>query len=114
VQTLVGEAHERYGSNADGENAQVYPALAAAPSDLYGVCVCGTGGATFAAGDADAEFSIMSVSKPFVFALVCQSIGADQARARLGSTGLGCPSTRSRRFSAAATDAPTQWSTQAR
>ena len=36
-----------------------------------------TDGATYAAGDAEDEFTIMSVSKPFVFALVCDALGAD-------------------------------------
>ena len=57
----------------------VYPALALVPRDLFGICVVGTGGRVFAVGDAEYEFSIMSVSKPFVFALVCQALGAEQA-----------------------------------
>jgi hypothetical protein len=40
------------------------------PSELFGVCV-GTRGNVFAVVDAEHEFAIMSVSKPFVFALVC-------------------------------------------
>ena len=91
VRAVVDEAHERYRANAEGENAQVYPALAAMPRDLFGLCVCGTGGARFAAGDAQFEFAIMSVSKPFVFALVCQAVGADQARALLGANSTGLP-----------------------
>jgi glutaminase len=91
VRSLVEQAHERFRTNTSGENSQVYPALGAVPSDLFGVCVCGTRGMTYAAGDADAEFSIMSVSKPFVFALVCQAIGAEQARAKLGVNGTGLP-----------------------
>ena len=69
---LVAEAHARYRSNSEGENSQVYPALAESAGALFGICVVGTGGSVYAAGDADYEFSIMSVSKPFVFALVCQ------------------------------------------
>ena len=33
----------------------------------------------------------MSVSKPFVFALVCQALGADEARAQLGANATGLP-----------------------
>ena len=91
VRALVDEAHERHRSHAAGENAQVYPALAAVPSDLFGICVCGTSGATFTAGDAEIEFTIMSVSKPFVFALVCQAVGAERARALLGVNSTGLP-----------------------
>ena len=42
-------------------------------------------------GDADHEFSIMSVSKPFVFALICQRMGAEEARNRLGVNATGLP-----------------------
>src|SRR5262249_49367112 len=75
VKALVSEAYERFKSNGEGRNSDVYPALAAVPSDLFGVCVVGTSGNVYAVGDTDHSFSIMSVSKPFVFALVCQSIG---------------------------------------
>jgi glutaminase len=45
------------------------------PAELFGVCAVGTSGAVYSAGDAEVEFSIMSVAKPFVFALVCQAVG---------------------------------------
>jgi len=91
VTALVADAHARYKSNTEGQNSQVYPALARAPSELFGVCVVGTGGDVYAAGDTDHEFSIMSVSKPFVFALVCQEIGAQKAREQLGANATGLP-----------------------
>jgi glutaminase len=91
VKVLVAEAHERYKSNTDGENSQVYPALARVPRDLFGVCVVGISGNVYAVGDTEHEFSIMSVSKPFVFALVCQEIGAEQAREKLGANATGMP-----------------------
>ena len=91
IQHWVDEAHERYRSIADGENAQVYPALARVPSDLFGICAVGTSGNVYTAGDAGHEFAIMSVAKPFVFALVCQSVGAAEARRRLGVNATGLP-----------------------
>jgi glutaminase len=45
----------------------------------------------FAAGDVDYEFTIMSVAKPFVFALVCELIGPADARERLGVNSTGLP-----------------------
>jgi glutaminase len=36
VRNLVHDAYRRFRSNADGRNSQVYPALAAAPADLFG------------------------------------------------------------------------------
>jgi glutaminase len=91
VRTLVAEAHARYKTNTEGENSQDYPALARVRSELFGVCVVGTSGNVYAVGDTEHEFSIMSVSKPFVFALVCQQIGAAQAREKLGANSTGLP-----------------------
>ena len=83
VQKLVSDAHRRFKSNTDGKNSQVYPALARVPSELFGVCVVGTSGRVYEAGDTEYEFSIMSVSTPFVFALVCETIGPEEARNKL-------------------------------
>jgi len=87
---LVAEAHERYRSTADGTVSDVYPALARVAPDLFGICVVATHGEVFSVGDAEVEFAIMSVAKPFVFALVCQILGPEEARRLLGvnSTGL--------------------------
>lgn len=91
VMALVAEAYERFKTNRDGKNSQVYPALAAAPSDLFGVCVVDVNGGVAAAGDADHEFSIMSVSKPFVLAAVCQLLGAEEVRTKIGVNATGRP-----------------------
>lgn len=91
VNSLVAEAHARFKSDSGGTNSSVYPALARMPSTLFGICVVATGGNVFAAGDADHAFSIMSVSKPFVFALVCQEFGADAVRDKLGVNATGLP-----------------------
>jgi glutaminase len=91
VQALIEEAHGRFQATDAGINAQIYPALAEASSELFGICVCETNGAIHAAGDATVEFAVMSVSKPFVFALVCQVLGPAEARARLGVNATGLP-----------------------
>ena len=86
---LVDEVYARFKANTDGKNSQVYPALAEVPSELFGISVAGTNGEVYSVGEAEHEFSIMSVSKPFVFALVCQAIGAEQAREKLGANATG-------------------------
>ncbi len=91
VARLVAEAHERFHTNDEGANADIYPELKAAPEDKFGVCVVGTNGAIHEAGDCAHDFTIMSVSKAFVFALVCQAIGSEAARARLGVNATGLP-----------------------
>jgi glutaminase len=94
IRTLVAEAYERYRVNGEGQNSQVYPALARVPGKLLGICVVGTSGNVYAVGDADYEFTIMSVSKPFVFALVCQQLGVEEVRQRIGVNATGLASTR--------------------
>jgi glutaminase len=69
VALSVTEAHRRFKADTEGENSNVYPALALMPRELSGVCLVDITGGFYVAGDADYEFSIMSVSKPFVFAL---------------------------------------------
>lgn len=87
----VDEAFARYKSDSQGQNSQVYPALAEVEANLFGICVVGTNGAVYAVGDTDYPFSIMSVSKPFVFALVCQAFGPEIARRKLGANSTGLP-----------------------
>lgn len=88
---MLREAYERFSPNNEGKVADYIPALAKTPADLFGICVVGVNGASYEAGDSGYEFSIQSVSKPFVFALVCQAIGEDEAREKLGVNSTGLP-----------------------
>ena len=91
VRRLLDEAYEQYRSNADGEVADYIPALAATSPDLFGACIGGVHGNSYGVGDAGHAFSIQSVSKPFVFALVCQLLGPEDARLRIGVNSTGMP-----------------------
>lgn len=89
IQSLLDEAHRLFAPHREGTNSQVYPALARVSPDLFGLCITGVSGRVYTAGDADFEFSIMSVSKPFVFALVCEAIGVEEVRAKVGVNATG-------------------------
>lgn len=91
IKRLVADAYDLFRLNTDGVNSNVYPALERVPSKLFGICVASTTGNIYSAGDAEYEFTIMSVSKPFVFALVCQAIGPKAAREKLGANSTGLP-----------------------
>lgn len=91
VQALVADAHARFQAIDDGEVADYIPALASVPRGLFGVCVVECSGLTHEAGDTAHAFSIQSVSKPFVFALVCEALGEEVARAKLGVNSTGLP-----------------------
>jgi len=91
VKDAVSEAYERYGTNGDGAVADYIPALASASPELFGISLVGARGRFVDIGDAQTRFSIQSVSKPFVFALVCEAIGYEAARLRLGVNSTGFP-----------------------
>jgi len=89
VRDLVAEAHTRFKSNNEGKNSDVYPALARVAPALFGISVVSTKGEVYLAGDADHEFTIMSVSKPFIFALICEQLGVSDARDKIGMNATG-------------------------
>ena len=75
VEQLAHDAYERALPVTDGIVADYIPALAEADPGSFGLCVAEVGGAVHAVGDADTLFSIQSISKAFVYALVCEAIG---------------------------------------
>jgi glutaminase len=91
VRALVAEAYARFRGVEVGENSDVYPALQAVPAEHFGIGVMSVNGALYTTGDADVEFSMMSVAKPFVFALVCAAVGPDVIRERVGVDATGLP-----------------------
>jgi glutaminase len=91
VQQLVERTHERYRSDDEGALSDVYPALGRVPRELYGVCVASVSGNVYAAGDTDAELTIMSVAKPFLYALVCEQLGREELRKAIGVNATGLP-----------------------
>jgi glutaminase len=88
VQAAVDEAHRLYRAEASGTTSQTYPTLARARAPVRHLR--GRGWRQHVpAGDSGHEFTIMSVAKPFVFALVCETLGAEQARQKLGVNATG-------------------------
>ena len=76
--------YEHYRHLDEGSVPDYIPALAKAPPDAFGVCVAGVHGRLFAIGDAEQEFTIQSISKLFVFALVCDALGPRGGAAQAG------------------------------
>src|SRR3954453_10493324 len=91
VARLVDEAYRRFEPVREGALSDVYPALGLADPDRFGIAVAGVTGATYVAGDSAVPFSIMSVAKPFVFALACAALGPEEVRARVGVNATGLP-----------------------
>lgn len=89
VEDLVAEAVERNRAVDAGEVATYIPVLAQVAPDLFGVSVVEVDGGVHDAGDAGHAFSIQSISKAFVYALVCDAIGHDVVLERVGVNNTG-------------------------
>jgi glutaminase len=91
VRSLVAEAYQTVRADTAGALSGVYPALERVRPNLFGICVVGADGSVASAGDADVLFPIMSVAKPFVFALVSSALGGDVVRRWVGVNATGMP-----------------------
>ena len=89
VQEALDEARGLIGPDGSGELSTVYPVLASADPTAFGLCVAGVSGEVVASGETDQGFTIMSVAKPFVFALACEALGVEEVRARIGVNATG-------------------------
>jgi glutaminase len=89
IGAILAETHAMHAGNPNGEVSQVYPALARVDPGLFGLSIVGTDGKVYEVGAAQQMFSIMSVSKPFLLALVCQAIGWEAVRSRVGANATG-------------------------
>ena len=91
VDDLLRSAHAQFADVRDGSVSTTYPALATADPDLFGLGLTRADGVVHTVGDARASFTLMSVSKPFVFALVADTLGPDDVRRRIGVNATGLP-----------------------
>lgn len=75
IQATLDAAYARYRVLNEGKNADYIPALAAVPSNYFGIAVVTGDGKVYEVGDSKQLFSIQSVSKPITAALVMQESG---------------------------------------
>jgi glutaminase len=74
-----------------GEVADYIPELANVDPESLGIALVSARGAVHDAGDSDVEFTIQSVSKPFVFALALDALGVDEVTKHVGLEPSGEP-----------------------
>lgn len=91
VQSLIAEAYEHYRTLDEGVVADYIPILAGADPALFGIAVSRLDGEVMSAGDSLRPFSIQSISKAFVYALVCNEFGHAEVKARVGVNNTGLP-----------------------
>jgi len=91
VGELLRAAYDRHRHVADGDVATYIPQLAGADPAWCAASVVSVSGRAFEVGDVGVPFSIQSVSKPFVLALVVEALGHDRSRDLLGANATGLP-----------------------
>ncbi|KAI9000108.1 glutaminase [Hyaloraphidium curvatum] len=91
IAALLSAAHARFLPLASGSLPANHPSLASADSGWFALAAAARGGSVHSAGDADRRFPIMSVSKPFTFALACSAVGTRRASQFVGAGATGLP-----------------------
>jgi glutaminase len=84
VQVYLDELHRRLSAIADGEIATYIPPLSKADPSWFSICIATTDGNVYETGDADVEFTIQSISKPFVYGIALQDNGLDGVMRKIG------------------------------
>jgi glutaminase len=90
ITRILRTVHEELGDERGGALADYIPELAAADPDRFGLAIAGVHGTVYRAGDAG-EFTIQSVSKPFVLALALADLGLEAVLSRVSAEPSGEP-----------------------
>ncbi len=72
IQDYLREIHSRHASLREGHVATYIPELAKANPDWFGICLVTTEGHVYEVGDSRQNFTIQSISKPFVYGLALE------------------------------------------
>ncbi|MEM6752477.1 MAG: glutaminase A [Cyanobacteria bacterium P01_C01_bin.38] len=89
--SFLEDLYYYYQTLNEGTVAQNIPELAKANPDWFGICAVGVDGKVFDIGHSTQDFSIQSISKPFVYGLALEDWGKDYVLERIGVEPTGEP-----------------------
>ena len=72
IQDYLREVRTRHADHREGHVATYIPELAKANPDWFGICLVTTDGHVYEVGDSRQNFTIQSISKPFVYGLALE------------------------------------------
>src|SRR6266566_5461994 len=84
LQRFLAACHADFASDHDGEVAHYIPELSKANPDHFGIGLATLDGHVYEVGDTKVPFTIQSMSKPFVFALALDTLGAARVESAIG------------------------------
>src|SRR5262245_53367686 len=84
IQDYLEDLHRTLSILTEGNVATYIPELAKANPSWFGIALVTTGGAVYETGDSQQEFTIQSISKPFVYGLALEDHGRKSVLERVG------------------------------
>ena len=84
VQEFLEHIYREFVGVKDGAVATYIPELAKADPDWFGICLVTANGAVYEIGDTAQEFTIQSISNPFVYGLALEDNGRTTTLERVG------------------------------
>jgi len=91
LQRFLDRCHADFLEEAAGEVASYIPELSKANPDHFGISLATLDGHVYEVGDTRVPFTVQSMSKPFVFALALDSLGASRVESVIGVEPSGDP-----------------------
>src|ERR1700692_651748 len=88
---FLDTCHADFSAETGGTVADYIPELGKADPDHFGIGLATIDGHVYEVGDTRIAFTIQSVSKPFVFALALDTLGAEQVERAIGVEPSGDP-----------------------
>lgn len=84
LQDALEDLHNRLSALDAGAVATYIPELGNADPAHFAICIATVDGHVYSVGDAEAPFTIQSISKPFVYGLALDDLGADAVLEKVG------------------------------
>src|SRR5204863_388978 len=88
---FLDACHADFSAETGGTVADYIPELGKADPDHFGISVATIDGHVYEVGDTRTPFTIQSMSKPFVFALALDTLGAAREESAIGVEPSGDP-----------------------
>src|ERR1700680_2625591 len=88
---FLDACHADFSTETGGTVADYIPELGKADPDHFGISLATIDGHVYEVGDSRLPFTIQSISKPFVFALALDTLGAAQGESQIGVEPSGDP-----------------------
>jgi glutaminase len=84
IREVLREIHARHCHNDEGKVADYIPELAKADRRWFGISIVTTDGQVFEVGDHKQNFTVQSISKPFVYGLALEDHGLEHVLSKVG------------------------------